>query len=107
MCLLTEAITIKKKNGRTGAIDYVSGDDVAAVLNPCITELVTTQGGGKIYVGAGIFPVRTSIIVKSNIQISGTGHNSTIFKLADGVADLVRGINIIVSSKYSTLAYTN
>jgi hypothetical protein len=98
---------VKAKSGKTGAIDYVTSDDVATVINPCITQLVTTEGGGKIYVGAGVFPVRTSIIVKSNIQISGTGHNSTIFRLADGTADLLKGINIILSSKYPTLAFTN
>jgi len=66
----------KAKNGSTGQIDY-SGTDASTVIQSTIND---STDGENIFIKTGTYEILTSILVKSNVGITGAGRKNTILR---------------------------
>ena len=66
----------KAKNGSTGQIDY-SGTDASTVIQSTIND---STDGENIFIKTGVYEILTSILVKSNVGITGAGRKNTILR---------------------------
>lgn len=109
----------KARNGRTGAIDYVDSTNADVVINGAINSLSSTStqgtsgptlnvwtGGkyGKIFVGPGTFSVANSIVLQSNISLTGCGPHATTFKLQNSHANNANS-TVMKSFRYDSKSF--
>jgi hypothetical protein len=78
-------------NGVLNATQF-SGADIGAKVNAAIAAIITSYGGGTVYVPAGTYAITTPIVVPARVNLLGAGADSTQFNWA-GV-----GAAIILSS---------
>jgi hypothetical protein len=115
---------IKARNGHTGAIDYSDPTNADVVINGAINSLSgplsgstigTASGpflnvwhGGKygcILVGPGNFSCANSIVLYSNILLTGCGPQSTIFTLQANHADNANS-TVMKSSTFDSMSFS-
>jgi len=87
------------KNGSTGLIEF-SGADAADVIQKAI-DAVEVQGGGRVFLKQGTYPLSRTIIIKDNVHLVGEHWIKTVLKLQDGVNDdVIRGVayNVILEN---------
>jgi len=60
---------VKAKNGHTGQVEF-KGEDAAAIIQAAVNA-TNAAGGGKVFIKAGSYEIKSSIVMKSYVMLEG------------------------------------